>query len=566
MKMDKAKSKGRGRKAKAKELILEGLGVSSGVAIGSAHLRESGELKVIEYQVARNRVGAECKRFEAAVKKGQGQLAKLKDKSKSIHGAAAEELGFLLEAHMQMLSSTRLLKGVEERIRGAQQNAEAAVMAVITDIASSFEAMDDTYLRARAEEVREVGLRIVRSLSDQQLSDFSTLPLGSLIIAEAITPADTALMDPRRIGGFACELGGAEGHTAIMARSLGLPAVLGISGLLGAMTTGDAVIIDGTNGLVIINPSERRLSQYQQRQKALQREVRALAHLRTVDAETRDGARITLQANLELPREVDHATAAGAEGVGLLRTEFLYMNRDDLPGEEEQYQAISEIVRAMGGNSVTVRTLDVGGEKLASTLGGELSGAVNPDLGLRAIRLALKERKLLETQLGRDPARRGPRPSPDSSAVDHHRRRGARSAQELEARDPPTETAQGRDRRSDSTLGCDDRGARRRAGGRCPGPVIGLLCHRHQRPDNVYSGYRPRRRTGGAPLQPATSSGVALDPVLGRGRAPGSHTDLGVRRDGWRSALHGSASRARCARSFDELECIAEGQEPNPRT
>lgn len=397
--MDKAKSKGRGRKPKAKELVLEGLGVSPGVAIGSAHLRESGDLKVIEYQVARSRVGAECKRFEAAVKKAQAQLAKLKDKSKSIHGAAAEELGFLLEAHMHMLSSTRLIKGVEERIRDTQQNAESAVMAVITDIASSFEAMDDAYLRARAEEVREVGLRIVRSLSDQQLSDFSSLPMGSLIIAEAITPADTALMDPRRIGGFACELGGAEGHTAIMARSLGLPAVLGISDVLGAVNTGDTVIIDGTNGLVIVNPNDRRLNQYQQRQRALQREVRALAHLRNVAAQTRDSTRITLQANLELPREVDHAVAAGAEGVGLLRTEFLYMNRDDLPGEEEQYQAISEIVRAMGGNSVTVRTLDVGGEKLASSLGGELSGAVNPDLGLRAIRLALKERTLLETQL-----------------------------------------------------------------------------------------------------------------------------------------------------------------------
>ncbi len=396
--MDKAKTRTR-KKAAAAQRVFEGLGVSPGVAIGSAHLRDSGEIQVLEYQVPASKVAAEKARFEAAVTRARRQLGKLKGKAKMFHGAAAEELGFLLEAHLQMLGSSRLLSGVEQRIAKTRQNAEAAVMAEIAEIAQVFEQMDDAYLRARGEEVREVGIRIVRTLSDQKLTDFSSLPRGSIIIAESITPADTALMDPTVIGGFATVLGGAEGHTAIMARSLGLPAVLGVSGLMGGIKTGETVIVDGSNGLAIVNPKQRLLADYHRRQRELEREAKALTRLRDVPAKTRDGERVFLQANLELPREVGQAVAAGAEGVGLLRTEFLYMNRDDLPGEDEQYEAIKEIVEGMGGRSVTVRTLDVGGEKLASALGETLGEPVNPALGLRAIRLSLIERKLLETQL-----------------------------------------------------------------------------------------------------------------------------------------------------------------------
>jgi phosphotransferase system enzyme I (PtsI) len=175
--------------------------------------------------------------------------------------------------------------------------------------------------------------------------------------------------------------------------------VLGVAGLTEGVKTGQTVIVDGSNGRVIVNPTASLLADYQRRQRELERADRALARLRDVPAKTRDGERIVLQANLELPREVRQAKAAGAEGIGLLRTEFLYMNRDDLPGEEEQYLALKDIIDAMNGRSVTVRTLDVGGEKLASALGGEQSATDNPALGLRAIRLSLMERKLLDTQL-----------------------------------------------------------------------------------------------------------------------------------------------------------------------
>ncbi|WP_193366590.1 phosphoenolpyruvate--protein phosphotransferase [Pelagibius marinus] len=393
MKTDKKSKKRR------EELILEGLGVAPGVAIGPAHVREAGDLQVPEYQIPAGRVKAEKVRLGEAIDKALRQVGKLKAKALGIHGLAAEELGYLLEAHGQMLNSSRLVGGIERRIDSDRRNAEAAVMAEISAIAQEFEAMEDSYLSARAEDVREVGHRILRCLTDEAYHGFGGLEKGSIVIAEEISPADTALMDPRQIGGFACVLGGAEGHTAIMARSLGMPAVVGVPDLLPTVRSGDQLIIDGTNGLIIVNPTARRLAGYERRLKDIAREARSLARLRDVPAETRDGQRVTLQVNMELPRELEQTVETGAEGVGLLRTEFMYMNRADLPGEEEQYQALAQIVKAMRGRPVTVRTLDVGGEKLASSLGEHLGEAANPALGLRAIRLSLKEPKLLRPQL-----------------------------------------------------------------------------------------------------------------------------------------------------------------------
>ena len=394
-----AKAKRAPAKARGGERVYEGLGVSPGVAIGPAHPRDSGAIQVFEYRVPENKLKAEIARFHAAVNKARRQLDKLAVKAETLHGAAAEELGYLLEAHAQMLASSRLLDGVQRRIGETAINAEAAVSAEIATIAQRFEGMDDPYLRARGEEVREVGLRVVRNLTDKEFQGFGGLGPDSIIIAEEITPADTALMDPEIVGGFATSVGGAEGHTAIMARSLGLPAVLGIPDLFGGIETGETVIVDGTEGLVIVNPTARRLDLYRSRRQALVREVKALARLRDVPAETVDGERITLQANLELPREVGQAVASGAEGVGLLRTEFLFMNRDTLPDEEEQFEAVKQVVEGMGGRPVTARTLDIGGDKLGASIGSGLDQTMNPALGMRAIRLSLKERKLLDTQL-----------------------------------------------------------------------------------------------------------------------------------------------------------------------
>lgn len=388
-----------GGKRKRGQRVFEGLGVSLGVAIGTAHLRDGGEINVVEYRVEDAQVQAELDRFREATQRSQRQVAKLKAKAQTLHGAAAEELGYLLDAHHHMLQSRSLIGGVERRIEATQCNAEAAVMAEIGAIAQNFAEMGDAYLKMRGQEVREVGLRIVRNLMKTAFTGFAHLEAGSVIIAEEITPADTALMDPQNIAGFACVIGGAEGHTAIMARSLGLPAVLGVAGLTEGISSGDTVVVDGSGGLVIVNPTAACLADYERMRKSMEREAHALTRLRTVAPVTRDGTKITLEVNLELPREVGQAVAAGAEGIGLLRTEFLFMNREDLPGEDEQAEALSTIVKAMPGRPVTVRTLDIGGEKLTPSFGAHFAATSNPALGLRAIRLSLKERKMFETQL-----------------------------------------------------------------------------------------------------------------------------------------------------------------------
>lgn len=381
------------------ERIFQGLGVSPGIAIGPAHVREAGAPEVPQYAIPEERIEAERQRFKAAVERSQKQVRKLKAKATALQGAVAEELGYLLDAHLQMLVGSRLVRGADQRIVRERINAEAAVQIEIHEISKGFSQMSDAYLASRVDDIREVGLRLVRNLMQHPYQAFSSLHAGSIVIAEELTPADTALLDPARIVGFATVLGGPESHTAIMARSLGFPAVLGVVGLLEGIAHGALVIVDGTEGRIIVNPSAATLADYEQRQKALQREQRQLSRLAKLPAETRDGVQITLQANVELPRELEHAFATGAQGIGLLRTEFLFMNREDLPDEEEQYEALKTFVEGMDGQPVTIRTLDVGGDKLAYSLGGHIGPSVNPALGLRAIRLSLKHQELLEAQL-----------------------------------------------------------------------------------------------------------------------------------------------------------------------
>ncbi len=376
-----------------------GLGVSPGIAIGPAHVVETGFEQVPEYVVIPDELASERKRFEVAVAKSLRQIRKLKSKAAVLPESAAEDLDFLLDAHLAILGGSRLIRGVERRITEDRYNAEYAVQAELSAIAQHFAAMDDAYLAGRIQDIRDVGARLIRNLSDRKHQAFAVLPEGSIIIAEEITPSDTALMDPKRVAGFATTLGGAEGHTAIMARSLGLPAVLGAVGLMDGSASGKTVIVDGTSGLVIIDPDAATLADYAARREAMESDRRRLRALIGQPGLTRDEVKIALAVNLELPREVKTAVELGADGVGLLRTEFQFMNRHDLPSEEEQYRALRTLVVAMAGRPVTIRTLDVGGEKLATSLGDRFGESANPALGLRAIRLSLREPKLLETQL-----------------------------------------------------------------------------------------------------------------------------------------------------------------------
>ena len=286
------------------EQSLSGLGVSGGVAIGPAYVIESGTAQVPDYVVAPEGLEDERRRFADAAAKARRQIKSLKAKALVLPEAAAEEIGFLLDAHLAMLTSSRLTRGVERRIREDRQNAEAAIQAEIAVIAHGFQEMDDAYLAARIADVREVGARLIRNLMDREYQAFSMLPPGVVIIAEELSPAETALLDPSVVAGIATVMGGAQGHTAIMARALGIPAVLGVHGLMPGTHNGDPVIVDGRNGKVILNPTEAtRVATYVV-QHHLTQEREQLKSLRSLPAVTLDGTPMTLLANLELPREI----------------------------------------------------------------------------------------------------------------------------------------------------------------------------------------------------------------------------------------------------------------------
>ena len=381
------------------ERVMTGLGVSPGLALGSAHVSDLAALSVPEYSIAADEIGSELERFDAAVGLSRHQLMKLKEKSAALHGPAAEEVGYLLDAHLAMLTHSRLLRGVVERVREQAINAEAAVRIEIETIAESFAQMGDAYLAARIDDIRVVGSRLIRNLTKTPFTAIGKLASGTVLLADELTPADTALLDPTRVAGFATALGGAEGHTAIMARALGIPAVLGCVGLLQGVGHGDVVLINGGAGTVTINPSPETLAHYEAERVVALREKRQLDLLRKMPSITRDGVAVDLQVNLELPRELVQATEVDAAGIGLVRTEFLFMNREDPPSEDEQVEVLTLLVRGMAGRPVTIRTLDIGGDKLAYSLRGITADSPNPALGLRAIRLSLKYRPLLETQL-----------------------------------------------------------------------------------------------------------------------------------------------------------------------
>jgi phosphotransferase system enzyme I (PtsI) len=262
---------------------------------------------------------------------------------------------------------------------------------------------DRASLQRRADEVQEIARRLVRNLTRAPFRSFAAMPEGAVLISESLRPADAALLDPAKLAGVATEEGGADGHTAVMLRALGVPAVLGAAGIAHAIKPGDMVVIDGSDGSVVLNPGPATLAAARRALTAFARERQRYARLRRLSAETEDGAQIELQANLELPIELPLIAQSGAQGIGLFRSEFLFMNRETVPDENTQTEAYRSVVEAMAGDPVTVRVLDWGGEKDIEAL--QSAGIVpevadaNPALGLRGIRLLLRQSELFETQL-----------------------------------------------------------------------------------------------------------------------------------------------------------------------
>ena len=379
------------------EINYSGLGVSPGIAIGVAYVHNPSVLTVPRYRISLQEVAEEQNRVIVASQKTERQLLYLKHKVHKMPNSSGEEIEFLLDAYSQMLKNSRLIRGVLDRIKKEQINAEAAVQAEISLLAEAFASMEDSYLSSRLEDVRSVGIRLVRNLTKEVFQPFAKLPKNSIIISNELTPADTVMLDPKLIAGFATVQGGAQSHTGLLARSLALPAVIGVNSLLDKVRTGDPVIIDGTFGLVIVCPSNEVIERYSIYRQDFLRWRESLERLKDLPSITTDNHHISLKGNIDLPSEIEVLLQSGAEGIGLLRTEYMFMNKTELPTEKEQFEALRNIIHRMNGQPVTIRTIDVGGDKPTELVASGTGN--NPSLGLRGVRCSLKWQELLETQL-----------------------------------------------------------------------------------------------------------------------------------------------------------------------
>jgi len=385
-------------KSKKMELIYSGIGVSEGISIGVAYVRKTGIIDTPEYSLKKLDVIPEEGRLAHAVELTKRQMRRLKTRIGRLSGPASEELSFLLDAYLHMLEGSRLVRGAQQRIRKDLINAEAAIRIEIAKISQTFEAMEDTYIAARLDDIREVGNRLLKNLQKHHARPLTSLPSGSIIIAERLSPADMAQIDSRFVIGAATVLGGNDGHTAIMARALMLPSVLGATKLMNGVQSGDEIIVDGGAGHVIIKPTQKTLREYTRRQQELNSKQHQFSNLRSHPAKSQDGILFSLQANVELPIEMKTVLNSGAEAIGLLRSEFMFMNRTSLPTEDEQFETLRPMIEKMNGKAVTIRSLDMGADKEAEVINNTVGDGAATALGLRGIRLSLANENLLEIQ------------------------------------------------------------------------------------------------------------------------------------------------------------------------
>ena len=395
--------------AERPERRFTGIAVSPGVAIGAVFGAVEPPAIVNRARIHAADIAAETSRLEAAIAQSRKQLLKLRARLAVLPEDSQAEIAPLLDAYLAMIGPSRLLRGARRRIAEGLVSAETAVLDESEAIAEAILAVappgddDRAGRRRRADEVREIGRRLLRNLTRSPFRSFAALPAGAVLVAEFLRPADAALLDPARLAGVATEEGGADGHTAVMLRALGVPTVLGVPGLSEAARPGDIIVVDGTAGSVILHPTAATLAQARKLVTAFAREQQRLGKLRRLPAVTEDGEQVELQANFELPAELPLIAQAGAAGIGLLRSEFLFMNRETVPDEDGQYETYRSVVEAMAGDPVTIRVLDWGGEKDIEALQtANLVPVVtdpNPALGLRGLRMLLRQEDLFEDQL-----------------------------------------------------------------------------------------------------------------------------------------------------------------------
>ncbi|MEW5323116.1 phosphoenolpyruvate--protein phosphotransferase [Geobacillus thermoleovorans] len=374
------------------EKMIQGIAASSGIAIAKAYRLETPHLEAEKRTVAD--VEAEIARLEAAVAKAKEELEAIKQHALEKLG---EDKAAIFAAHLLVLDDPELLTPIKEKIKTEQVNAEYALHETASFFISMFEGMDNEYMKERAADIRDVTKRVLAHLLGVTISNPSLISEEVVIIAEDLTPSDTAQLNRQYVKGFATDIGGRTSHSAIMARSLEIPAVVGTKAITAEVQNGDIVIVDGLDGQVVVNPSPELLARYEEKRARYEAQKAEWAKLVDQPTVTADGVHVELAANIGTPDDVKGALANGAEGIGLYRTEFLYMGRSELPTEDEQFAAYKTVLEKMDGKPVVVRTLDIGGDKELPYL--QLPKEMNPFLGFRAIRLCLEMQDMFRTQL-----------------------------------------------------------------------------------------------------------------------------------------------------------------------
>ncbi len=372
---------------------LQGIAVSPGVAIGEAFVLDNEGFRIPRRFVARDAVDSEVERLGRAFDETRAQAERHRD---TVSRELGSQYAAIFEAHVQMLSDPRLRQELDESIRARHYSPEYAVSRVLRRYAKVFQSLDSSFLAERSNDIVDIERRLLQVLLGKPREEISNLTSPVLILAYNLTPSETAALDRRFVMGFVTEIGGAASHTAIVAEGMEIPAVVGIGPFLNDVSGGDLVIVDGNTGTVILQPDEETIARYRFEAEQDKSRHARLEALRDMPSQTVDGVRVELMGNIEFPNEAPHCLERAVDGIGLYRTEFLYLGSDSVPDEEDHYRAYAEVVQAMQGRPVVIRTLDLGADKL---VGRNPTPEDASPLGLRSIRLSLRNLSLFKTQL-----------------------------------------------------------------------------------------------------------------------------------------------------------------------
>jgi phosphotransferase system enzyme I (PtsI) len=373
---------------------FQGIPASPGIAVGKTFVVHLDEQDVAETLVGEGDVEAEVARFRDALTVTKSEFELMRDRLAGPSEAVSREL---LDAYILLLDDMLLVKQAEQHIREKRYSAEYAVKSTLEGALEIFDEMEDPYFRERAVDLKDVGSRIIQNLLGTVHVSYDEMNEGSVVVAHELPPSETASIPRGRVAGFVTEVGSRTSHTAIMARSIEVPAVVGAPGVTGRIRSGDVVALDGFTGRVVVNPDAETLGEFEERRRAHEKELQRKVALVELPAKTLDGYRIELSANIEVPEELGALARYGADGIGLYRTEFLFMNRDDVPSEDEQFEVYRTVTAAALPHSTIIRTIDIGGDKFLTQL--NISPEINPYLGLRAIRFCLERPEVFLTQL-----------------------------------------------------------------------------------------------------------------------------------------------------------------------